>query len=138
MDKKLFEDKIKSSLQVMLYVYQTKYGRNTEPNISNLQITWFADNDKAVEVNFDTVYKFLIDDPDVGSYMRGLKNCDNQQYDFFTGIEIGEGGEFMKRFTPIEESDDMIGYFKYSDYEWGYGDGQCSATFSYAYSYWFE
>ena len=135
MDKKVFEDNIKSSLQVMLYVYQTKYGRNKEPKISNLQISWFGDNDSAVEVNFDTEYTFEVDDPDVGVYMRALNECDEKQYNFFTGFELSESGEFVKRFNPMDDSDDMVGYFKSSDYEWGYGNGECNATFSYAYHY---
>jgi len=54
MDKKLFEDNVKSSIQVMLYIYQTKHGRNSEPQVWNIRFNWFGDNDSAVEVNFDT------------------------------------------------------------------------------------
>jgi hypothetical protein len=136
MDKKVFENNVKSSLQVMLYVYQTKHGRNSDPKISNLVISWFGDNDSAAEVNFDTEYVFDVSDPDVGVYMRALNECDDKQFNFFTGIEIGQDGEFVKRFTPIDDSDDMVGYFKSSEYEWGFeGEKNGKATFSYTYNY---
>ena len=133
MDKAQFESNIKSSLQVMLYLYQTIHGRNSEPRITNLQFSYYQDVN--CEVTFDTEYKFTIDDPEVGSYTRGLNECDKKQYGFFSGVEILQNGEFGKRVNPMDESDDMIGYFKSCDYEWGYGDGPCSATFSYAYNY---
>ena len=136
MDKKLFEDNVKSSIQVMLYIYQTKHGRNKDPKVSNIQINWFGDNDSAVEVNFDTEYIFDVTDPDVGVYMKALNECDDKQYHFFTGIELSESGEFVKRYTPMDDSDDMVGYFKASEYEWGYGDDKnAKATFSYGYHY---
>jgi len=136
MDKKVFENNVKSSLQVMLYVYQTKHGRNSDPKISNVAISWFGDNDSAAEVNFDTEYVFDVSDPDVGVYMRALNECDDKQLNFFKGIEIGQDGEFVKRFTPIDDSDDMVGYFKSSEYEWGFeGEKNGKATFSYAYNY---
>jgi len=133
MDKVEFESSIKSSLQVMLYLYQTMHGRNTQPKVSNLQFSWFGEVN--CEVTFDTEYKFIIDDPDIRSYTMGLNECDKKQYGFFSGIEILQNGEFGKRVTPRDESDDMIGYFKECDYEWGYGEGVCKATFSYAYNY---
>ena len=133
MDKKLFEENIRRSLKVMLYLYQSIHGRNSEPRISNLQFNWFGEVN--CEVTFDTEYKFIIDDPEVGSYTRGLNECDKKQYGFFSGVEILQNGEFGKRVNPMDESDDMIGYFKSCDYEWGYGDGPCTVTFSYAYNY---
>ena len=136
MDRAQFESNIKSSLQVMLYLYQTMYGRNSEPRITNLQFSYYQDVN--CEVTFDTEYKFTIDDPEVGSYTRGLNECDKKQYGFFSGVEILKNGEFGKRVNSMDESDDMIGYFKESDYEWGYGEGECKATFSYAYHYFFN
>ena len=101
MDKSQFESNIKSSLQVMLYLYQTMHGRNTQPKVSNLQFSWFGEGN--CEVTFDTEYKFIIDDPDIRSYTKALNECDDKQYAFFIGIEILQNGEFGKRVTPHDE-----------------------------------
>ena len=138
MDKSQFESNIKSSLQVMLYLYQTMHGRNSEPKITNLQFSYYKAQDVNCEVSFDTEYKFAIDDPDVSSYTRGLNECNKKQYGFFSGVEILQNGEFGKRVIPHDESDDIIGYFKSCEYEWGYGESVCKATFSYAYHYFFN
>jgi len=136
MDNKEFESNIKRSLQVMLYIYQTKHGRNSDPKISNLHFHWFGEGN--CEVTFDTEYKFEVEDPDVGTFMVSLNECDDKQQSFFIGIEILENGEFGKRVTPFEDSDDMIGYFKSTEYGWGYGAGECLAKFSYSYNYFSE
>ena len=135
MDKKQFQNNVKRSLQVLLYIYQTKHGRNSEPKASDLTIHWWETQKTwACEVNFNCEFQFETEDPDVAIFAESVNKYDDIQMGFFSSYEVDKNGDFVNRTIPLSDSDDMIGLFNSCNYKW-MGHEQKNTTVGFSYSY---
>ena len=141
MDKKTFEERVKRSIQVQMFVFQSKNGRNTQPKISNLNFNWWKPSDgknHTCELYFEGEFTFNTPDPDIGSFNNELDKFQGIQFRFFKDLELFNDGEFRKREISLDDSDDIIGLFLSSSFDWTLGGEANNTTvkFGYEYSAW--
>ena len=141
MDKKTFEERVKRSLQVQMFVFQSKNGRHTQPKISNINFNWWqpsGENNYSCTVYFEAEFTFNTPDPDIGSFNHELDKFQGIQFRFFKDLEIFNDGEIRKRETSLDDSDDIIGLFLSCSFDWMLGGetNNTKAKFSYDYDVW--
>ena len=103
MDKKQFQNNVKRSLQVLLYIYQTKHGRNSEPKASDLTFNWWETQKTwACEVNFNCEFQFETEDPDVAIFAESVNEYDDIQMGFFSSYEVDKNGDITTKVMDTE------------------------------------
>jgi len=130
-----FTQKIKKSIQVLLYLFEVDAGIRTKA--TNIQPHL---HDNGADVYFELEIPFETGDPDVGSFTHTLNKVDDVVVGFFNKIVLTPKADFVyKKHKQPEDHDDMVGMFIGVNYDWlSGGKNNSKATFAFEYSLYYD
>ena len=117
---KEFSDKIKKSIQILMYLWEVKGDRTMRPKASNINhFLW----DAGASVAFNLEFRFNVEDPDVGSFHHTLDKVDDKIQDFFGRIRL------------LPDADDLTGLFIGVDFKWESHEDTNNTVVRYSFDY---
>jgi len=126
-----FTQKIKKSIQVLLFLYEAKTGIKSKASNIHPHV-----HDKGADVYFELEVPFETLDPDIGSFTFTLNKVDDVTIEFFNKIVLTPKADFIyAKNKQLEDHDDMVGLFMSVDYDWSGHEGQKNSKVRFGFEY---
>lgn len=126
-----FTQKIKKSLQVLLYLFEAK----TKIKSSATDIQPYV-SEIGAEVYFQIDIPFYVSDPDIHTFNVELNKINNIVFNFFNKIVLTPKADFIYvKSKQSDDYDDMIGLFLSTNYDWLGQEGEYNAKVKFAFEY---
>lgn len=131
-----FTEKIKKSIKILLYLWEVKGDRSYKPSVTNFIPGISKDG---ARIYFELSFSFNINDPDTDSFIGKLKKIEQLVNNFFGNIVLLPNVEFKYYSSKIKDSDDMIGLFMGTNYDWNSDEKMnCSVTYGFEYNLYYS